>query len=437
MITRVLPDRLVGVELKKACYSAHNNLGRLLFLLRNSNYSFTRYILKDFIRFLTNSVVPVEGQSRERAREAADWLIRAWYATSNFGVSYGYFPCDNEKGWLDSYPETTGYIIPTMLEFARRYRYDAARSMALKMSRWEMDIQMESGAVQGGRFSHLQPQAASVFNTGMVLKGWSAAYRECHDESFLLAAKKAAAFMLNDLDDDGYFRTHGPFVKQERIKTYNCLCAWSLFCHGEDAADSSCKEAAIKVTESALRQQKPNGWFANNCLTNGEAPLLHTIGYTLQGILEMGFLTGRSDYIEAVRLGTDPLISRISTKGFLYGRYKPDWEPANSSSCLTGSAQLAVVCYRLYEYTGADQYRLAADRLLNYLKALQDVKTSNLSIKGAIAGSFPLFGEYMTAGYPNWATKYYLDGLILQDRLGHVVDAGSAEALKQKTVGIH
>lgn len=385
---------------------------------------------------MTNSVVPVEGQSRERARDAADWLIRAWYATANFGVSYGYFPCEDKKGWLDSYPETTGYIIPTMLEFARRYSYDAARSMALKMARWEIDIQMESGAVQGGRFSHLQPKSASVFNTGMVLIGWSAAYRECHDESYLLAAKKAAAFMLNDLDDDGYFRTHGPFVKQDRIKTYNCLCAWSLYCHGEDATDTSCKAAAIKVAESALRQQKPNGWFANNCLTNAESPLLHTIGYTLQGILEMGYLTGRSDFIEAVRLGVDPLISRISRKGFLYGRYNQDWEPANSSSCLTGSAQLAVVCFRLYECTGAYQYRVAADRLLNYLKALQDVETKNLFIRGAIAGSFPLFGEYMTAGYPNWATKYYLDGLMIQDRLGGQVGADSAEALKQENLEI-
>jgi hypothetical protein len=31
--------------------------------------------------------------------------------------------------------------------------------------------------------------------------------------------------------------------------------------------------------------------------------------------------------------------------------------------------------------------------------------------------SGPLFGEYMRAGYPNWATKYFLDALLLQERL--------------------
>lgn len=33
------------------------------------------------------------------------------------------------------------------------------------------------------------------------------------------------------------------------------------------------------------------------------------------------------------------------------------------------------------------------------------------------AGSFPLSGGYMRAGYLNWATKYFLDPLLLQHRL--------------------
>lgn len=41
-------------------------------------------------------------------------------------------------------------------------------------------------------------------------------------------------------------------------------------------------------------------------------------------------------------------------------------------------------------------------------------------VVGAIAGSFSLFGEDMRAGYPNWATKYLLDALLLQHRLAHL-----------------
>jgi hypothetical protein len=137
----------------------------------------------------------------------------------------------------------------------------------------------------------------------------------------------------------------------------------------------------------------------------------------LQGILEVGILAGREDFLETVRKGTDAVLERMSNKGFLPGRFAATWEPMVFSSCLTGNAQLAVVCYRLHEKTGNPKYRFAAERLVNYLKALQIIDANFPQISGAIPGSFPIMGGYMTAGYPNWATKYFLDALLLQDRL--------------------
>jgi hypothetical protein len=183
--------------------------------------------------------------------------------------------------------------------------------------------------------------------------------------------------------------------------------------------------AAIRAVEAALRQQQPNGWFANNCLTRPDAPLLHTIAYALQGILEVGLLSGREDFLDAVKMGVDPLLQRISTQGYLPGRFYSDWEPASFSSCLTGSAQLAIVCYRYYQHARKEEYLSAADKLINYLKALQLIQSPIHEINGALAGSFPIFGGYMQGGYPNWATKYLLDGLILQHQLKSENAAGS------------
>ena len=81
------------------------------------------------------------------------------------------------------------------------------------------------------------------------------------------------------------------------------------------------------------------------------------------------------------------------------------------------SAQIAIVCYRLYDCTGVGDYRRAGDLLLNFLKALQVLDSENPALNGAIAGSFPIFGDYMRGGYPNWATKYFLDALLLQERI--------------------
>jgi uncharacterized protein YyaL (SSP411 family) len=218
------------------------------------------------------------------------------------------------------------------------------------------------------------------------------------------------------MNEQGYLQSHGRDRTFFPIKTFTCLCAWALCRLSEDIGDDRYRIAAVKIVEAALKQQHVNGWFANNCLTRHEAPLLHTIGYTLQGILEVGISTKRDDFIGAAQRGIDPLVSQMRSDGFLPGRFYSDWTPAAFSSCLTGSAQIAVVCYRLFEHTGDVKYREAADSLLNFLKALQLIDTPITEVQGAVSGSFPIVGAYQMLGYPNWATKYYLDALMCQQR---------------------
>ena len=82
----------------------------------------------------------------------------------------------------------------------------------------------------------------------------------------------------------------------------------------------------------------------------------------------------------------------------------------------TGSAQIAIGRYRLYEYRGIIGCKMAAEGLADLLKPLRALDTPDPALNGAIAGSFPLFGGYMRAGFPNWATKYFIDALLLQHR---------------------
>jgi hypothetical protein len=393
-------------------------MDRCLALRRPAARPFARALIKDWLRFALGSVRPVHGQTRARAEAGVAWLLRAQAATPDDGVSLGYFPAnpDTATGWLDSYPETTGYIIPTLLEFADRFGREDVRQCALRMADWEIAVQMSSGAVQGGTVCGPERQVAAVFNTGMVLQGYSAAYRATGADRFLEAGRRAADFLVTDMGDDGHFRSHGPFVIQHAVKTYNCLCGLALSQFAEDSDDRRYAKIAVRAAEAALGQQHANGWFANNCLTDPDAPLSHTIGYTLQGVLEVGILAGREDLVAAARRAVAPLVGKISSRGFLPGCFFSDWEPATFSSCLTGSAQLATVCYRLSEHTRAEEYGAAADRLTDYLKALQVLGGPDPGVDGAIGGSFPLLGSYMTAGYPNWATKYFLDALLLQDR---------------------
>jgi len=384
-------------------------------MLFHPDASLSKHVRQDLLQYLLGRSRPVVGQTEERARAAADWLLRSQDATPDDGASLGYFPCDGiYKGWRPSYPETTGYIITTLLRFARQFEDTQAREAAIKMAKWEITVQMPTGAVQGGPVSASGKQTPAAFNTGMVLDGWCSAYEESADKDFLDAGRKAADFLVKDLDEAYYFKTNGEYVSAGEIKTYTCLCAWALYRFGILVGESQYSETAIRVIEAAIKQQESNGWFAHNCLTRSDAPLTHTHGYALQGILEVGLLAEREDFLEAARRGIDSILPKIAPNGYLPGRFYSDWEPASFSSCLTGSAQIAIVCFRLAEHSHNPLYKKCANQLVDFLKSLQSLDPQLPGIQGALGGAFPLLGEYMRSGYPNWATKYFLDALMLQ-----------------------
>jgi hypothetical protein len=358
------------------------------------------------------ALAPPDDQTR--LASAVAWVLRAQKATPDAGVSLGYFPLEVEGGWYPSYPETTGYLITSLLAYASRYRRDDVRAAALAMAAWEIEVQMPGGAVQGGPLVPRERQTPSAFNTGMVLDGWCTAYEATGEQRFLEAAAAAARFLAADMDEAGYFRTNGAFVSQGETKTYNCLCAWSMLRTARLVGDPALERAAVHAVEAALRRQHNNGWFANNCLTMSSIPLTHTIGYTLQGIFEVGVLTGREDFVAAAERGLTDVLARARPDGFLAGRFDACWRPAANFVCLTGSCQLAVVAYRFAQVFGRRELLASADRVLSFVKATQRLEGEDGNMRGAIAGSYPILGGYMTAGFPNWATKYFIDASLLR-----------------------
>jgi hypothetical protein len=370
---------------------------------------------------------PVAGEVPFRAGLAARWLSRAQDATVDDGVSYGIFPATGSSGWQPSYPETTGYIMTSLLTYAERAGEPELVDRVTRMGRWEASVQMPSGAVQGGKVTEPENQEPATFNTGMVLDGYVSLLERRKDASIESAAERATTFLLGDMTNDGLFATNGPVVSGDKVKLYNVLCAWALYRHGRLTGDSQTCVAAIRAAEGALRFQAPNGWFAENCLTLPATPLTHTIGYTLQGLLEVAVLAERDDIVEAVERGYRPIAEAIESNGYLAGRFDSDWRPAADWSCLTGSAQLAIVGYRLATIRGDQGYADTADRLLNFLKAVQRLNSGEPDYDGALAGSYPILGDYMTGGYPNWATKYLLDALMLQAER-HGIQLGAEES---------
>lgn len=344
-------------------------------------------------------------------KEAAEWIIRAQDATPDRGVSIKF---NLSKGWGASYPETTGYIIPTLLDYARFSGNDEYKYRALEMADWELSVQLDCGAIQAGTVD-VSSRIPTIFNTGQVLFGWISAFKETGKERYLKAATKAVNWLVDVQEPDGFWKKHASPFATYKMNTYNVRTAWGIYLVYEITQDSKYLQAALKNVRWAIKQQNSLGWFDNNCLSDNSRPLTHTIGYTIEGILGIGIALGDQEFIDAAQKTARALMSSQTTGGSLAGRFDAQWRPSVRWSCLTGIAQIAICWWQLYKITKDKQYREAALKANQYLKSIQNISIPHPGIRGGIKGSHPINGKYCSYGYPNWAAKFFMDSLLLEE----------------------
>ena len=346
---------------------------------------------------------------------ALDWLCRAQDASTAGGVSAGYFM---GRGWAPPYPETTGYIIPTLIRGGAALGRPELLGRALELGDWEIELQLGSGAVRGGRARLDRPAYPVVFNTGQVVFGWLALFRALGEERFLAAAARAADWLVTTQDADGKWSRH---VYGGMPTVYHTRVAWALFETAADTGEERYGAAARAHIDWALAQSDEHGWSPAMALEAGAMPLTHTIAYSLRGWFEsVPYLDARA------AAAADRLVRRVAAAmaaaivpvggrpATLPAHFGPGWTPIAGSACLTGEAQMVGLWTRLYRRTGDPRFRRAARRLLLGLKAAQSLASGHPGIHGALAGSRPVWGRYLRFAYPNWATKFLADALLEQ-----------------------
>jgi len=340
---------------------------------------------------------------------AIEWLISAQQATADAGVAQSYFV--NKKSWSASYPETTGYIIPTFFDYARFASGEEARKPAIQMADWECDLQMPEGAVQAGTVAD-SPARPTIFNTGQVLFGWARAYEETNNEQYLNSLIRAADWLCDVQDEDGAWRKFGSTQTKTKVNTYNTRTAWGLIEAYKVTGNDHYHEAAKKNLDWALTQQLANGWWENNCLLYNDRPFTHTIAYAMRGFLEVGDFLKEEKYVEAALKATRALLKKQKRNGSWAGQFNRKWRAQCRWSCLTGNSQLAINFIRLFEITGEKKFFESAQRANRFNMSIQDIQADDTNIRGGIPGSWPIDGKYHPYQYPNWAAKFFADALM-------------------------
>lgn len=335
---------------------------------------------------------------------ALKWLCAAQDAVKGGGISRAY---SLRAGWELPYPETTGYIIPTLLEMDGRFPELDLGERARHAGRWLAEVQFESGAIcsKQHRLGNTKP---SVFNTGQVLHGWVSLLEVREDEQIRTAARKAVEWLIQEQEADGSW-VKSAFLG--RAHTYYTMVDWALVRYSNLTGDECARATAAKHLNWTLLNQRENGWYDLCDFGAGEAVLTHTISYTTQGLVESGRLLGEERYIQSARRGTERLLQCFEATGKLPGTFDEQWQATADWECCTGSAQTSLVWQALAEATGDKKWNEAARNLNRHLLGCQKIHCRTAGIDGAIPGSWPITGNYDPLNFPNHAAKFFVDAL--------------------------
>lgn len=385
------------------------------------NARFMRPWVPGHSHFLWSQFSDIERNRRQgfsdldHLKAAAEWLERAQDATPDGGVVGRY---RLNVGWTSSYPETTGYIIPTFLDLADHLGESRYRDRARRAVEFLLGLQLENGAFPGGEV-HENTEQPSPFNTGQILNGLVAWHAASGDDDVLTAARRAGDWLVSVQDEDGAFRKHF-YYDQPACYSAHLTC-W-LAQLGDHTGDEKYLQAVGRHLDWVMQHcDRDSGWvdrmgFDKAQHESGEA-FTHTIAYTIWGMLYSAEILQRQDVLDAVDKAAAGIGRRLELSRRLPGRLGPDWRSAARFCCLTGNAQMALIWMRLFERTQDVWWLNPAFKAIDEIKLRQPMQSDNPGIRGGVPGSFPIWGDYIFGGIPNWAAKFYLDALLQKSRV--------------------
>ena len=339
-------------------------------------------------------------QALDRARPLLDWLRHSIDAHQGRGSAAWHHPL---RGWAPPYPETTGYLIPTLLDWATLSGENDLADRARHCADWLLDIQLPEGAFPGGIGSRGEPL---VFDTGQILFGLEAMSQRPHGERYRAALYRAARWLADALDADGIW--HGHQFVPGYSPAWQLRTVWALAHAARSLGDASLEAAAHRAWQAyrdCLDPQLPWG-VRRASLQPGTPADLHFHVYVLEGAAACAELFQDATFLHRTAEMTVRLADFHQRTGRLPGRLSEDSGVDLRHRCPVGEAQFALVQARLAR-RGMEGCSLAHAEAI-----LQAVPVCRLPIpgwRGGIPGSRPWWGPYQRFRHINWAPKFWLD----------------------------
>lgn len=332
-----------------------------------------------------------EKEFQLRTQAAMDWIRRSIDVHGGKG-SAAYFSFGK---WAPAYPETTGYLIETLLEYH-------LKTYARSCGQWLLEVQHADGSFPSRYANSGRP---SIFNTGMILFGLTRLFEESKEEAYRKALSRAVGWLLAELAPDGSWPGHA-FVPGF-IPSYYTRAVWGLLRANQVLKDPNVDPAMRKAMDYYARRIQPDGTVRDWGFHPGKPAFTHTIAYTWRGFWEAGLLLEQEEWLSAVQRGMENLAALRQKHNRLPGSLDEQGRGDFSFSCLAGNVQLSLLSGRIYQHTKEARYLIMAQDFFRET-AVRQVLRPKSSYNGGIAGSHPLWGSYQRMRYPNWAVKFFL-----------------------------
>ena len=313
------------------------------------------------------------------------------------------------NGWSGPYPETTGYIIPTLFAASPYVSDKNLQSTALKLADWLLSLQRSDGSFPQGLE---MGEKSEIFDSGQILFGLLSAFHNTNEEKYKTAFILLIDWMISNQTPDGAF-SMTTYVAQY-CPSYHVRFVWALVLSLEIYP---AKQQLSNVIHKALQYYSSlileNAGIKNWGFHPHEPGLTHTIAYTLRGFIECGILLKEKKFVDLVIPTINKIENDLDEHKFLAGEYDTDWKGNYSFRCLTGEAQLSIIYRRLYKLYNDEKYERVADKLLLQISTKQNRFPYLKNMKGGFFASAPFYGKYMRFRMNNWTCKFYIDALLL------------------------
>ena len=303
------------------------------------------------------------------------------------------------KAWSKPYPETTGYLIPTLIQLEKQLGVNTNKYVESCMHWLAKEVQHADGAFPSLYADNTRP---SLFNSAQIALGFHA-YAEKSDQ-YKAEELKLTEWLAEHIRKGG----KGIHYKGDFVPTYYSRVVWPGLLLGLKHDHEVLMEGCKKLLRTLL-QRIDKTYFLLKAGFQGDIAYTHTVAYTVRGLMESALLLVDSSLLDLCKQQIDTQIQVMQSNNLnLAGRYGPGWKGDYSFRCLTGEWQWIIIFLKAVNLFNDKSYLNLSRQLIEKMPW-----SGFFYPEGAVPGSWPPWGSYMRMKAPNWAAKFALDALLL------------------------